>query len=96
MNKWVFVVFSILLNASAAADCPAVVLPLNTVVSGDLSLEDCTVDEVLGNGDQSLADLYMITLSSSATATISMSSSSFDSFLRLHDEALTVIAQDDD
>lgn len=81
---------------SYGAECSTSVLPLNTTTSGSLSSSDCTVNDVLGNGDGSFSDKYNFSLVSSSDVRISMSSATLDSFLRLLNADETVIAQDDD
>jgi hypothetical protein len=72
------------------------VLNANTTVSGALQSGDCRISDVLSGGDSSLVDQYQFTLSASAEVTISMTSSSFDTFLRLTDANLGALSQDDD
>jgi hypothetical protein len=97
--KWRFLALLLWLIGAVpafAADCAVSILPLNTSVSGELSTADCRVNDVLGNGDNSFADQYQFTLTAADTVTLSMSSSTIDSFLRLLQSDLTLIDQDDD
>jgi hypothetical protein len=81
---------------ATAADCSISVLPLNTTVNGELSTSDCRVNDVLGNNDNSFADKYQFTLNATDTVTISMTSSTIDSFLRVLRSDLSIVDQDDD
>lgn len=78
------------------ADCDVQVATSNVSIAGSLESGDCTVDELLGNGDQSLVDQYQFVASGATSVSIEMSSSVFDSFLRLTDGQLSVIEEDDD
>lgn len=58
--------------------------------NGTLSTSDCNM------GDGSYVDFYRFTLSSAATVTITMRSSSIDSYLFLYSEAQMMLDSDDD
>jgi hypothetical protein len=88
--------WSINAGPAFAANCAVSILPLNTSVTGELSASDCRVNDVLGNADNSFADQYQFTLIAADSVTVSMSSSTIDSFLRLLRNDLSVVDQDDD
>ncbi|MFN3235535.1 MAG: PPC domain-containing protein [Pseudomonadales bacterium] len=96
MVMWLFVLLILISPSAFAAECPASILPLNTLVSGSLASTDCTVNDVLGNGDASFADRYTFSIATSGPVSVAMSSSTLDSFLRLLSADGTVLAQDDD
>jgi hypothetical protein len=95
-TKLVLLLWLITTAPTVAADCAVSILPLNTTVNGELSTSDCRVNDVLGNSDNSFADRYQFTLATADTVTVTMSSSTIDSFLRLLRSDLSVIDQDDD
>jgi hypothetical protein len=69
----------------------------NDVVVGTLSFEDCTINDLFGDGDFSLVDLYNITLPGPGLLTVRMDSSDFDALVVLMDPTLTILfAIDDD
>lgn len=97
MASHLMFLFLLMSSASAfAQSCDTTLLPLNTVLSASLSDQDCRVNDILGSGDSSLVDQYQFTLNAPSSTTISMSSTSVDSFLRLLSSNLTLLAQDDD
>jgi len=64
-------------------------------ISNALDANDCSVSELLpGSSDTSPIDLYRFTLTSAATLSLGMTSSTLDSVLLIADENLQVIAFD--
>jgi hypothetical protein len=79
------------------ADCVATLLPRNGTTGGELSASDCTVAELIGNGDQSLLDLYQFVIDSESVITVSMSAITMDDpFLQIRNTDLSFVAEDDD
>ena len=71
----------------------------NSVTNGTLAAGDCRLSELPGSDltDDSFVDVYQVTVATGGVLTVSMTSSSFDTFLLVLDETLTdVIAADDD
>lgn len=83
-------------HASRAATCVENTIGSNSSTQGALSSDDCRISDVLSSNDDSFTDLYVFQLSSSADVSINLTSSGFDSFLRLLNADLSPIAEDDD
>ena len=81
---------------SHAATCVENTISANSSTDGALSTDDCRISDVLTSIDSSFTDLYVFQLTSSTEVSINLSSSDFDSFLRLLSDDLTPITEDDD
>jgi len=68
----------------------------NTTIQGALSPTDCTVRELTGDLDDTLVDVYSITLESAGILTVDLSSATFDAFLGLISEDGSIAESDDD
>jgi hypothetical protein len=78
-------------GGTIGTNCPVVgSLVRPQTVSGSLSTTDCRL------GDGSYADRYQLTISASATVTLTLSSTAFDAYLYLTDASGNVVAEDDD
>jgi hypothetical protein len=75
----------------------------NQTISTSLDGSECLVSDIVGGDDFTYYDLYFLTLTSAGTLTITMESSTFDTFLGLLTKAFlnnpdpsTIVAQNDD
>ena len=96
----VFYVLALFVTSSAFAQCN-VLTPIgpNDSVAGTLANGDCTIQELVGGGDDTtFVDIYQVVLPSPGTLTIRQESNVIDSFLVLLDNVVdqNVIATDDD
>ena len=100
MNKFIFTIAvfgaALSLSSVAHADCDGSPISQNETINSSLEPNDCVIDNILNNGDQSLVDVYTANFSSSASVTAKLESSEFDPFLQILDSNGTVMAQDDD
>ena len=108
MNRIPRLVISVLLASyslvAAGADCFSTTpIGPNQTLAASLDGSECFVDDFTADGDFTYYDLYSLTLSSASTLTITLESSSFDTYLVLLSEAFltnpvpsTVIAENDD
>ena len=78
------------------AACDVQMALSNVEISGSLDSSDCTVDQLLNNGDQSRTDQYQFVALAESPVSIEMTSSAFDTFLRLTTDQFSVLAEDDD
>jgi hypothetical protein len=77
-----------------AINCAVAELEFGSIINS-LDANDCSVSELLpGSSDTSPIDLYRFTLTSAATLSLGMTSSTLDSVLLIADENLQVIAFD--
>ena len=86
------------------ADCMSTTpIGPNQTITSSLDGTECLVSDIVGDDDFTYYDLYLLTLTSAKTLTITMNSNDFDTFLVLVSEEFlsnpvpsTVIAQNDD
>lgn len=83
---------------SQGATCLENIISVNSTTQGELSSNDCRISDILTASDDSFTDLYTFQVNSSNEVCIALSSSTpnFDPFLRLLNDDLTPIADDDD
>jgi len=89
---------------AVAADCLSTnPIGANQTIAASLDGSECFVNDLLGDGDFTYYDLYLLTLTSSGMLTITLESNTFDTFLvLLKDEFLsnpdpsTLVAENDD
>jgi len=72
-----------------SADCLSTTpIGANQTITASLDGSDCFVNDLLGDGDFSYYDLYLLTLTSAITLTITMNSNDFDTVLVLASEEI--------
>jgi serine protease Do len=82
----------------AQGPCDPVDIAPDDSVSGSLASGDCMISDLPGSDptDDSFVDVYRVTLGADGFLTVSMNSSSFDTFLFVWDETFTTLIGSDD
>jgi len=98
LYRFLFLAFAaLLISPNSFAACSEHILEINIATVGELTDSDCRVLDVLDGKDESIVDIYKITLKKSTSVTISLTSSQLDPFLSLYDFSLSnLIAKDDE